>query len=87
MVFDMADPGVKEMVDGWADNTEYEATVVIKTGAGPQRNVAEVTSFEPEATEETPDTDTEPEEEMSGMPVAEEAPEKKPSGKVPAIKY
>jgi hypothetical protein len=88
MVFDMADPGVKKMVEGWADNTEYEATVVIKTGAGPQRNVAEVTSFEPETAEETPSTDTEPEEEAAGMPVAEEeAATEKPTGKVPPIKY
>ena len=54
MVYDMSDPGVKKMVDGWADNTEYTGTVTIKTGAGPQRNVCEVTGFEPdEALEET----------------------------------
>jgi hypothetical protein len=47
MVFDMSDPGVKAMVDGWDDNTEYMAMVKVKTGAGPQRNVSEVTSFEP----------------------------------------
>lgn len=76
MVFDMSDEGVKAMVDGWADNTEYEATVVVKTGAGPQRNVAEVTSFTPEEMEETPDEDMEP-----------AAPAAKPAGKIPAMKY
>lgn len=48
MVFDMADSGVKQMVDGWEDNTEYTATVRVKTGAGPQRNVSEVLEFTPD---------------------------------------
>lgn len=64
MVFDRSDPGVKKMVDGWADNTEYEAAVKIRTGAGPQRNVAEVIEFIPEDAEESPETETE-EEPMS----------------------
>lgn len=64
MVLNMADPGVKKIVDGWADNTEYEATVKIRTGAGPQRNVAEVIEFIPEDAEESPETETE-EEPMS----------------------
>jgi hypothetical protein len=66
----MADPGVKKMVDGWADSTEYELTVKVKTGVGPKRNVAEVTSAEVEASEETPETESEP--------VAEVAAEEKP---------
>ena len=69
------------MVDGWADNTEYEATIIVKTGAGPQRNVAEVTSFTPEDMEETPDEDMEPAPEASGAAPA------KPAGKMPAMKY
>lgn len=75
LVFDQSDEGVKSMVDGWADNTEYTATVTIKTGAGPQRNVAEVTSF-------TPDEEIEeaPEAEPEAAPV-------KPAGKIPAMKY
>lgn len=77
LIFDMADDGVKAMVDGWADNTEYTATVTVKTGAGPQRNVAEVTSF-------TPD------EVIDEEPVAEpEAPAKpaKAAPKIPAMEY
>lgn len=75
LIFDMSDPGVKEIVDGWADSTEYTATVTVKTGVGPQRNVAEVTSF-------TPD------EEMEAAPEAEpEAAPAKPAGKMPAMKY
>lgn len=64
------------MVDGWADNTEYTATVTVKTGAGPQRNVAEVTSF-------TPD------EEMAEAPEPEKAPAKpaKAAAKIPAMEY
>jgi hypothetical protein len=81
MVFDMADEGVKAMVDGWADNTEYTATVTVKTGAGPQRNVAEVTSF-------TPDEQIveEPEEKsMMKEHMAEGG--KKMGGKMPSMKY
>lgn len=78
MVFDMSDEGVKAMVDGWADNTEYTATVTVKTGAGPQRNVAEVTSFTPdEEMAEAPEAEEE---------VVEEAPAK-PAVKMPAMKY
>jgi hypothetical protein len=80
IIFDLSDEGVKEMVDGWEDNTEYEATVIVKTGAGPQRNVAEVTSFTPEETEETPDQDVEPAPVASGET-------SKPAGKIPAMKY
>jgi len=75
MVFDLSDPGVKKMVDSWADNTEYEATVTVRTGAGPQRNVAEVTSFQPEEGME----ESEPEE-----PSAKPAPSKPPKAK-PAV--
>lgn len=74
MIFDQSDEGVKAMVDGWEDNTEYTATVTVRTGAGPQRNVAEVTSF-------TPDEIIEEE------PVAEPEAPAKPAGKIPAMKY
>lgn len=77
LIFDMADPGIKKLVDGWADNTEYAAMVTVRAGAGPQRNVAEVTSFEPDEM-----MDEEPVEE-----VAAPAPEPKLSSKMPAIKY
>lgn len=87
IIFDLSDEGVKEMVDGWEDNTEYEATVVIKTGAGPQRNVAEVTSFTPEETEETPDEDTEPGESKQDMMARHAAEMKSMGGKMPALKY
>jgi hypothetical protein len=80
----MADPGVKKMVDGWADSTEYELTVKVKTGVGPKRNVADVTSAEVEGTdEETPETETETE-----PATAEAEPEEamKPASK-PAATY
>lgn len=73
MVFDMADPGVKKMVDGWADNTEYEALVTVRTGSGPQRNVSEVTSFEPQEMleeEETAAPSTAPPAKPKGKPEA-----------------
>lgn len=80
----MADSGVKKMVDGWADSTEYELTVKVKTGVGPKRNVAEVTSAEVEASEETPDTDMEAEPAETEAPEPEEA--MKPASK-PAATY
>lgn len=78
MVFDMADEGVKAMVDGWADSTEYTATVTIKTGAGPQRNVAEVVNFTP---------DDEMEEAPEAEPVEAPAKPAKPAAKMPAMEY
>jgi hypothetical protein len=80
----MADPGVKKMVDGWADSTEYELTVKVNTGVGPKRNVAEVTSAEVEGSEETPDTDPEAEPAETEAPEAEA--EMKPASK-PAATY
>lgn len=68
MVFDMADPGVKKMVDGWADNTEYEALVTVRTGAGPQRNVSEVTSFEPQEEAAVEEAETAPPTRPKGKP-------------------
>lgn len=79
IVFDMADPGVKKMVDGWADNTEYELTVKVKTGAGPKRNVADVTSAEVEGAEEAPETETETEPAEAEEPESED--EMKPMAK------
>lgn len=77
VIFDMADPGVKATVDGWADNTEYPITLTVRTGTGPNRNVAEVVSMDSEEVE--PETETEE--------VAEEAPAPKAKGKVPPISY
>lgn len=70
IIFDMADPGIKTLVDGWADNTEYTATVVVRTGTVPQRNVSEVVSFEPMETEEE-----EPTEEIAAKPAPKAKPE------------
>ena len=70
----MADSGVKAMVDGWKDSTEYELTVKVKTGVGPKRNVAEVTSVEVEGADEAPETETETTPEAEA-PEAEEKPE------------
>lgn len=82
VVFDMSDPGVKQTVDGWADATEYEVTMRIKTGTGPTRNVAEVVSME------TEDAET---EDAAAAPVEEETPaveeEAVSKEKMPAIKY
>lgn len=69
MVFDMSDPGVKKMVDGWADNTEYEAKVKFRTGEGATRNVSEVVELEPEASEEAEESEPE-------MPMKEKMPMK-----------
>lgn len=71
LVFDMADPGIKTLVDGWADNTEYTATVVVRTGTAPQRNVSEVVSFEPMETE----AEEEPAEEIPAKPAPKAKPE------------
>jgi len=94
IVFDMADPGVKAVVDGWADNTEYEVTMKVKTGAGAQRNVSEVVSMEagesgsPE--KEEPEEEPAPDSGMMGKMPTEDRPKtgkesKKPS--MPAIPY
>jgi len=48
---DMKDPATKAVVDGWADNTEY----VIRTGAGPNRAMAEVVKPEESPEEEAPE--------------------------------
>ncbi len=77
VIFDMADPGVKATVDGWADNTEYEVTMTVRTGTGPNRNVSEVVSMDAEATE--PEVGTEE--------VAEEAPAPKSEKSIPPIPY
>lgn len=74
IVFDQSDEGVKSMVDGWADSTEYTATITVKTGVGPQRNVAEVTSF-------TPD------EAAAEAPEAAPAKPAKAAAKIPAMEY
>lgn len=86
LIFDMADPGVKKMVEGWADNMEYEATILVRTGEGEKRNVAEVISFEPEEMEESPDEDEGMEPEMT----EEEEPAMASNSSkksIPAIKY
>lgn len=58
---DMADPATKQLVDGWADNTEYTVTMTVKTGAGAQRHVATVVgpveAEEPEPVEEEAPTE------------------------------
>ncbi len=78
IIFDMADPGVKATVDGWADNTEYEVTMTVRTGTGPNRNVSEVVGME---TEEVMDGEEEVEE------VAEESPAPKAEKSIPPIPY
>lgn len=85
----MADPGVKAMIDGWADNTEYTATVTVKTGAGPQRNVAEVTSFQSDddAEEEKPEEPEEPEGDMTESEHGKMMGKPKGKSPVPPIKY
>lgn len=70
----MSDPGVKKMVDGWADSTEYELTVKVKTGVAPNRNVTQVTDAVDESSEEAPETETETTPEAEA-PKAEEKPE------------
>lgn len=42
VTLDMADPQMKQLVDGWADNTEYPVMMTVRTGAGPKRNQLEV---------------------------------------------
>lgn len=83
LVLNMADPGVKSMVDGWADNTEYELTVKVKTGAGESRNVAVVTAIEQEDATEEAAMDEEMDK-PSGMSMAEEP--EPPAVSKPSIK-
>jgi len=40
--FDVADPSIKEMIAGWADNTDYTVVLTVRTGAGNQRNIARI---------------------------------------------
>lgn len=41
VIFDMTEPDTKSLIDSWADNTEYEVTITLKTGAGENRHVAQ----------------------------------------------
>lgn len=76
VVFDMADPGIKSTVEGWADNTEYEVTMKVRTGSGAQRNVAEVVEMESDETaSETPE-ETPEEEEGPAAPGEDQMPMK-----------
>lgn len=76
IVFDMSDPSVQEMVNAWADDTEYTLEIKVKTGAGDSRNVGTVV----EATETGEEMEPVGEEEdVEEEPITE--------SKVPPIKY
>ena len=55
------------MVDAWKDSTEYELTVKVKTGVGPKRNVADVTSAEVEEVGELTNSQSEDETEPEAV--------------------
>lgn len=79
IVFDMADPDIKALIDGWADDTEYTVTLKVRTGAGENRNVASVIDVQAEEME------SEEVEEVAEAP--EEKPAKKEKTKTPPIPY
>lgn len=64
VTLDMADPATKQLVDGWADNTEYTVTMTVRTGAGAKRNQLEVVG----PVEETEAAPVEPEEPIEENP-------------------
>jgi hypothetical protein len=68
--FDMKDPDIKSLVDGWADNREYSVTMTVRTGSGKQRNKCEVLDVEEEGGAEESAPDEESDTEPTGSPGA-----------------
>jgi len=58
VIFDMTEPDTKSLIDSWADNTEYTVSIVLKTGAGQNRHVAQAL----EVIDESADVEEEVEE-------------------------